>query len=293
MNLEVKNLVKNYKNVRALKGVSINFTPGIYGLLGSNGAGKSTLIKIIVDGLTLTQGEIFCDGMNIKKMGQDYRKRIGYLPQNVGYYENFTGYEFLQYICSLKGMKDKKKIKNEVEQMLKCVNLTDVAKKKIGSYSGGMKQRLGIAQAFLGKPELIILDEPTQGLDPKERLKFKNLMVERAKDSIILLATHIVSDVEEIANSILILRDGEMIRNYTLNEAVSELDNKVWEVLSTCLLNRSDIRVVKSIIKDGREYHRIISEVKPCQNAVSHNPELDDVYFYYFGDDENVGNDKV
>ena len=223
--LEIKNLNKRYGNKPVLKNIHCKLTNGVYGLLGPNGAGKSTLMNIITTNLKADSGEILWDGNTIEKLGDDYRKILGYMPQQQGLYNGFTGYMFLNYIAVLKDI-PKKDIKFEIKKVTESVNLMDSIHKKIGTYSGGMKQRLLIASAIIGNPKLIVLDEPTAGLDPKERVRVKNLMASLAKDKIIIIATHIVPDIENMAASILVLKEGillketepaKLIQKYALN----------------------------------------------------------------------------
>ena len=223
--LEIKNLNKRYGNKLVLKNIHCKLTNGVYGLLGPNGAGKSTLMNIITTNLKADSGEILWDGNTIEKLGNDYRKILGYMPQQQGLYNGFTGYMFLNYIAVLKDI-PKKDIKFEIKRVTESVNLMDSIHKKIGTYSGGMKQRLLIASAIIGNPKLIVLDEPTAGLDPKERVRVKNLMASLAKDKIIIIATHIVPDIENMAASILVLKEGillketepaKLIQKYALN----------------------------------------------------------------------------
>lgn len=214
MVLRLKNISKSYGEKVALNQVSMDFESGIYGLLGPNGAGKTTLISIMVGLLEASGGEILCDGVPRKKLKNQYYDYIGYMPQYPGYYGNFTGYEMMDYYAVLKGLKRTER-KERILELLQFVNLTEQADKKVSSYSGGMRQRLGIACALLNHPKVLILDEPTAGLDPKERIRFRNLLSKISDDKIVIIATHIVSDVELIANRILLLRNGEMIRNGT------------------------------------------------------------------------------
>lgn len=205
--LEIKGITKVYKKgaVKALDNFSVTLTPGVYGLLGPNGAGKSTLMNIITDNLNADGGEVVYDGENIKKLGKDYRAVLGYMPQQQGLYDDFTLNRFLWYMAALKGLK-KKEAKEKITQLLETVNLTDAAHKKLGSFSGGMKQRALIAQALLNNPEILILDEPTAGLDPKERIRIRNFISEIAEDKIVLISTHVVSDIEFIAKEIILLK---------------------------------------------------------------------------------------
>lgn len=208
MELTVDRVTKQYKNKIAVDRLSFILTPGVTGLLGANGAGKTTLIRMICGILTPGSGDIRLDGISVKD--ERFRDVLGYLPQDFGYYPEFSGRDFLLYFSALKGL-DKLSAKRRCGELLEVVGLTDVARKKVKTYSGGMKQRLGIAQALLNRPKVLILDEPTAGLDPKERVRFRELIAELGKESIVLLSTHIVSDVEHIADRILMMRDGQII----------------------------------------------------------------------------------
>lgn len=211
MKLEIKNISKNYKNKAALSEVSQTFTKGVYGLLGPNGAGKTTLLNIIATVLAASKGEIFYDEKNIYDALEQYRSKIGYLPQKVGFYDHFTGYDLMKYMCHLKGgdVKDTK----QMDELLKRVNLFSVKDNRIATYSGGMKQRLGVAQAFLGTPSILLLDEPTVGLDLEERAEFKKMIREAGENAIVILSTHIVSDIEETADAILVMSEGKVLEN--------------------------------------------------------------------------------
>ena len=208
--LELKNVCKSYGKKVALKDFTYIFDKGIYGLLGANGAGKSTLMNLLTDNVSRNSGEILYDGREILDMGKNYRELLGYMPQQQGFYENFSARMFLYYIAELKGIK-KKEAKKQIEELLDIVNLSEVADKKVGGFSGGMKQRVLLAQALLGSPKILILDEPTAGLDPKERVNFRKYIHRLSEDKIILVATHVVSDVETIADKILIMKDGELV----------------------------------------------------------------------------------
>lgn len=207
MELVVDRLTKQYKNKIAVDRVSLKFQAGIYGLLGANGAGKTTLMRMLCGILTPDGGNVTFDGFDVST--EEYRANLGYLPQDFGYYPNFSGMDFLMYMATLKGI-PKKRARQKSKELLQFVSLEDVAKKKIKTYSGGMKQRLGIAQALLNDPKVLILDEPTAGLDPKERVKFRKLLEGLGKDTIVILSTHIVSDVDKIADNILLMKSGKM-----------------------------------------------------------------------------------
>ncbi|MDE6759434.1 MAG: ABC transporter ATP-binding protein [Lachnospiraceae bacterium] len=221
MELVVDRLTKQYKNKIAVDRISFRFQEGVYGLLGANGAGKTTLMRMLCGILTPTGGEVSFDGMDVNT--EEYRGCLGYLPQDFGYYPNFTGWDFLLYMAALKGI-GKKQAVRKTKELLEMVSLTDMAGKKIKTYSGGMKQRLGIAQALLNDPKIIILDEPTAGLDPKERVRFRNLIGELGKDSIVILSTHIVSDIEHIADMILMMKDGQLIFQGAREEITDDLE---------------------------------------------------------------------
>ncbi len=208
MELVIDRVSKQYENHIAVDRISLRLREGVYGLLGANGAGKTTLMRVICGILKPTSGSVYFDGIEVKEEG--YRAILGYLPQDFGYYPEFTGKDFLLYIAALKGM-EKRVAKKKTEELLDLVALQTVAEKKIKSYSGGMKQRLGIAQALLNEPKLLILDEPTTGLDPGERVKFRNLLAELGKKSIILLSTHIISDLEDITDEVLLMKSGEIV----------------------------------------------------------------------------------
>ena len=209
--LEFKNVTKKYGAKYALKGFTATLKNGVYGLLGPNGAGKTTLINILAGILPPTAGDVLCDGVSTQKLNLDFISRVGYLPQHPVFYKDFRAREFLHYMCAVKDI-PKKEAEKRTEELLEIVNLADEAEKKIGAYSGGMRQRPGIAQAMLNDPELLILDEPTSGLDPKERIRFRNIISKLSADRIVILATHIVSDIEYIANEVILLKKGELLR---------------------------------------------------------------------------------
>lgn len=215
MELCIDRLTKQYESKIAVDRVSLQLTNGVYGLLGANGAGKTTFMRMLCGILKPTSGTVTFDGMDVSS--EEYRAELGYLPQDFGYYPDFNGMDFLLYMASLKGL-TKTEAKRKSKKLLELVSLSDVAKKKIATYSGGMKQRLGIAQALLNDPKIIILDEPTAGLDPKERVRFRNLIKELGTESIVLLSTHIVSDIEHIADTVLMMKAGQIVFNGSADE---------------------------------------------------------------------------
>lgn len=221
MELVVRNLTKQFGDKRAVDGVSLSLTEGITGLLGANGAGKTTLMRMLCGILKPTAGNIALDGVDVSS--EDYRAVLGYLPQDFGYYPDFTGMDFLLYLAALKGL-SRSHAKRKAAELLELVSLQDVRKKKIKTYSGGMKQRLGIAQALLNDPRLLIVDEPTAGLDPKERVRFRNLIAGLGQGTIVLLSTHIVSDVEKIADHMLIMSEGKIILNKPWDKSRTDLE---------------------------------------------------------------------
>ena len=285
--LEVKGITKVYKKgaVKALDDFTVTLTPGVYGLLGPNGAGKSTLMNIITDNLNSDKGEVLYDGENIKKLGKNYRSVLGYMPQQQGLYDDFTLNRFLWYMAALKGLK-KKEAKEKITSLLETVNLTDAAHKKLGSFSGGMKQRALIAQALLNNPEILILDEPTAGLDPKERIRIRNFISEIAEDKIVLISTHVVSDIEFIAKEIILLKKGQLISHDFPNKLTKELENKVFEVE----IQREDLKYFQDNYRVSNLCHndnsiivRIVTDNPPTDfQYTTAKPTLEDLYLYIF-----------
>ncbi|MDD4542244.1 MAG: ATP-binding cassette domain-containing protein [Clostridia bacterium] len=229
MELKINGISKQYGTIKALDNFSVTLTDGVYGLLGPNGSGKTTLIRIITDSINSDSGEILFNGKDIKELGVSFRSFLGYMPQHHGIYPSFTATQYLSYIGSLKAL-GKNEIHQQVLYVLKAVNLLDVANRSIGALSGGMKQRLMLAQALIGNPKLIILDEPTAGLDPKERIRIRNLISGFALNRIVIIATHVVSDVEYIAKEIMLIRKGRLIYHDTPDRLCKSLENKVFEI---------------------------------------------------------------
>ena len=276
---------KSYGKKQALKHYSAELTPGIYGFLGPNGAGKSTLLNIITDNLAPDEGSVLYDGVDMVKLGKKYRSKLGYMPQQQGMYDTFTGLRFLWYMASLKGL-DKAQAKKEIAELIDVVSLRDAASEKIGAYSGGMKQRLLIAQAMLGDPDILILDEPTAGLDPKERIRIRNFISEMARDKIVIFATHVVSDVEFIAKEIMVIKQGELLHKASVPELLKLVEGKVFEVRA----GEEAVRMLQrryrvSNLSQEAEHTcvRIVSDDPP--EGVSYNvvrPNLEDLYIYLF-----------
>lgn len=285
--LEIKNISKTYKKgtVKALDNFSVTLTSGVYGLLGPNGAGKSTLMNIITDNLNSDSGKVLYDGEDIKKLGKGYRSVLGYMPQQQGLYDDFTLNRFLWYMSALKGLK-KKEAKEKITSLLETVNLTNSAHKKLGGFSGGMKQRALIAQALLNGPKILILDEPTAGLDPKERIRIRNFVSEIAEDKIVLISTHVVSDIEFIAKEIVLLKQGKLVSHDTCPNLVSEIENKVVEVE----INREELKYFQNNYRVSNLYHnddkiivRLVTDNPPKNHkSTIVKPTLEDLYLYVF-----------
>ena len=288
MELELKELKKSYGDVHALRGISYKFSTGIYGILGANGAGKSTMINLITDNIIRDDdgGEVYYNGKEILQMGKEFRKKVGYMPQQQGFYEDFSPRTFLRYIAEIKGIRAKD-AKMQTEELLSVVNLSKVADKKIGGFSGGMKQRVLLAQALLGKPDILILDEPTAGLDPKERIVLRNYIAGLSKNKIILLATHVVSDIECIADRVLFIKKGRIVAEGTPEELINSMIGKVGEI--TCSLENVEGLQEKYRIGNIRQRKsglvlRIAGDTLPADAVlVDNNIDLEDVYLYYFG----------
>lgn len=282
MELSVDRLTKHYGSKIAVDCVSVALKPGIYGLLGENGAGKTTLMRMLCAILESTSGEVFLDGREIVAMGAEYRDILGYLPQDFGYYPNYTAREFLLYMAALKGI-PRDRAKKRAEELLEVAGLSEVAAKKIKTFSGGMKQRVGIAQTLLNHPKLLILDEPTAGLDPKERVRFRNLISDYAADRIVILSTHIVSDIEAIADEVLLMKKGKLVSQGTVSELTKEAEGKVWELTVSPAEAKSwqERAAVANLRHEGEQVVlRIIAEDKPEEGAVPCEAGLEDLYLY-------------
>lgn len=287
MELQLQDLKKQYGTKYAVNGVNVRFIPGVYGLLGANGAGKTTLMRMICGVLKPTSGSIRLNGKTIDKLGEQYYAHLGYMPQDFGFYPDFTAYEFMLYMAAVKGL-NKKQAKTRTEKLLHMVNLSDRADKKIRSYSGGMKQRLGIAQAELNNPSVLILDEPTAGLDPKERVRFRNIISDFAKEKIVILSTHIVSDVSYIADTILMMKQGRFLLQESMSTVTDSIRGKVWELLAdekTAAKYSKTFSVVNLHHENNLVKLRIISETAPSEEAQITEPNLEDLFLYHFGEE--------
>ncbi|MCH5345249.1 MAG: ATP-binding cassette domain-containing protein [Acetatifactor sp.] len=288
MELKTIELTKKFGSKIAVNHLNIALSNGVYGLLGANGAGKTTFMRMLCNIQTPTFGKIVLNGRNIDRLGERYCDLLGYLPQHFGYYPDFTALDLLLYVSALKGLSDKS-AKKKSKELLEAVGLSAESKHKIKTFSGGMKQRLGIAQAMLNDPRILILDEPTAGLDPKERVRFRNLISAFAKDRIVILSTHIVSDVEFIAEEIIMMRSGEIVHFGKPQEITSEIDGQVWECIvpTACAeeyaatFNTSNLRNTDR----GETILRIIADRSPMANAVRVQPNLEDLYLFYFKGD--------
>ena len=281
--LTVKNVTKKYGNFTALDNIAIEFGNGVYGIVAPNGAGKTTLIKMLATLSFPTSGEILCDGTEITKLDEKYREIIGFLPQQFGYYKDYTPVKYLKYLAALKGVNEG--VDEKISELLKLVSLEDVANKKMKKFSGGMIQRVGIAQALLNDPKILLLDEPTAGLDPKERVRFRNIISSLSKDKTVLLSTHIVSDVESIANKIVMIKDHKILYNDSVEDICSRLDTEIFELtISDAQFDEftEKYQVLSHRYDGGTIKIRFAGEGVP--GAVPVKPTLEDVFLYSFRD---------
>lgn len=285
MKLLLKNISKKYgkkEEIFAVKDVNLTFNYGISGLIGANGAGKTTLMNIICNLIEPTAGEVYFNDESIEKAGEKFYENLGYLPQQFGYYDNFTGVEYLNYIGTVKGM-NHSEIKSRIKELLEVLSLQNIGNKKIKTYSGGMKQRLGIGQALLNDPKILVLDEPTAGLDPKERIKIKKYLSDISKEKIIILSTHIVSDIQSIANQIVMIKKGEIIVNKAEREALDIVKGKVWEMKITEERFREipDQSKIVNINYEGDLIKiKMISDEKPFVEAYPLPTDLESLYLF-------------
>ncbi|MDT8975744.1 ABC transporter ATP-binding protein [Paenibacillus sp. chi10] len=287
MELTIQNISKQFKELVAVNQFTAELSCGVYGLLGPNGAGKTTLLRMLADILRPTSGMIRLNGQDIRTMEERYRDVLGYLPQQFGYYRQFTGRRFLMYIAALKGL-EKRAAATKVEEVLQLVGLGYEADSKIKSYSGGMRQRLGIAQALLNDPKVLILDEPTAGLDPTERIRFRNILSEMSANRIILLSTHIVSDIEYVAKDVLLMKQGYLLKQDRLVSLLKELKESVWKVTvdeNQLPVLKQRYKIVNILRRDSGVEVRILSPDKPLLTAQPVTAGLEDLYFHYFNEE--------
>ncbi|MBU3208298.1 ABC transporter ATP-binding protein [Clostridium algidicarnis] len=284
--LTINNLTKSFDEYIVLEDINLEFKNGVYGLLAPNGAGKTTLIKLITTLIFQTKGEILYEGTDIIALDEEYRGILGYLPQKFGYYKNYSPKQFLLYLAALKGV-DKKEAIFNIENLLKLVALEDVANKKMKKFSGGMIQRVGIAQSLLNNPKIIILDEPTAGLDPKERVRFRNILTDLSRDRIVIISTHIVSDIEFIANEVIMLKDKKILYKDTVENICRTLEGKVYETeidfsevrrFRECHISLSEKQ------ENGRMKLRFIEESDRNEDWKLVSPNLEDVFLYQYNE---------
>ncbi len=294
MQLQIENLTKKYEDYKAVDSISYTMTNGIYGLLGANGAGKTTLMKMLCTLLKPTSGTIYCDGKDILELGDEYRKKLGYLPQDFGYYPYFTAEQYLMRVALLKGILNQEAAK-KISFLLEKVGLVK-NKKMIKTFSGGMIRRLGIAQAMLNDPRILILDEPTVGLDPNERIRFRQLISELSEDRIVLLSTHIVSDVEHIANNIIMMKKGNFKFCGSRDKLLSDSDISAWICkVEHKISNELEKKYKVSSIKRDSELVelRVLSKDKPYREAIKGDLILEDIFLYYFDEKEGENDDLL
>lgn len=286
MELQMVNVTRKFGVFCAVDNLNLTINSGVYGLLGVNGAGKTTLMRMICTLLPPTSGQILCDGKDIFKMDGEYRNLLGYLPQEFGFYPDFTVKDYLMYIASLKGIRPMVAGKR-VKELLEQVGLTKAANKKMKKLSGGMKRRAGIAQAMLNNPKILILDEPTAGLDPTERVRFRNLISELSKERIVILSTHIVSDIEYIANEIWLMKEGQIVQQGNLDDMLASMQDNVYackvsQADATKMMKQFKVSNMKS--EKGMVELRIIADRPPIPEVCVVEPTLEDVFLYYFGE---------
>lgn len=289
MELTITNLRKQFKDKTAVNDVCLNLTPGVWGLLGANGAGKTTLMRMIADILNPTSGKIFYDGKDIHAMGETYRNLFGFLPQDFGFFQDFTVKDYLEYVAALKDVPAKETGK-KIDNLLHTLTLTDVKSKKIIKLSGGMKRRVGIAQAMLNGPKILIMDEPTAGLDPGERVRFRNFISEFSHDRIVLISTHIVSDIEYIATQNAIMKAGKILDVGTTDELVKQVTGKVW----TCLvpaekmpMYEMQLRIINQRSEGNNQVSiRYLADEAKTSDSVTAPPRLEDLYLWLFPQEE-------
>ena len=289
MELRIDHMTKQFQDKRAVNDVSLKLTPGVWGLLGANGAGKTTLMRMVAGILQPTKGEIYYDGIEIGTLGAAWRDVFGYLPQEFGFYPEFTVKNYLEYMAALKGL-TKTDTKKRIHDLLELLTLSEVKNKKIAKLSGGMKRRVGIAQALLNEPEVLFLDEPTSGLDPGERVRFRNLLSEFARDRIVLISTHIVSDIEYISTKNAVMKDGKVIAVGGTEDLVMHVDGKVWQAAvrqEEAARYEAELQVVNMHNReDGKVVIRYLAEREAVPHSKQVEPRLEDLYLWLFPDHE-------
>ncbi len=292
MELRIDHMTKQFQDKRAVNDVSLKLTPGVWGLLGANGAGKTTLMRMVAGILQPTKGEIYYDGIEIGTLGAAWRDVFGYLPQEFGFYPEFTVKNYLEYMAALKGL-TKTDTKKRIHDLLELLTLSEVKNKKIAKLSGGMKRRVGIAQALLNEPEVLFLDEPTSGLDPGERVRFRNLLSEFAHDRIVLISTHIVSDVEYIATQNAVMKDGSIIASGTTEQLVQQINGKVWNArIRPEEVARWEQQLCVVSLRneeDGSISIRYLAEKPEVPQSQNIEPRLEDLYLWLFPNTEREG----
>ena len=285
MELFIENVSKNFKDMTAVDDVSLRITPGVWGLLGANGAGKTTLMRMIAGIMEPSSGKIYYNGISIKELKESYRNVFGYLPQDFGFYPEFSVKDYLEYVAALKGLTANDS-KRKIDELLERLTLSHVKNKKMAKLSGGMKRRVGIAQALLNDPEVLILDEPTSGLDPGERVRFRNLLSEFAHDRIVLISTHIVSDVEYIATQNAIMKNGKLLSTGTTDELVQQVDGKVWNtIIPMNLLSEYESKLPIVNIRNeehGKVSIRYLADEPFTEESLEQEPHLEDLYLWLF-----------
>lgn len=285
MELQIEHVSKHFKDKKAVNDVSLKITSGVWGLLGANGSGKTTLMRIVAGIMEPTSGQVLYDGLPIQTLGEFYRDIFGYLPQEFGFYPEFTVRDYLEYVAALKGL-TRQDTKRKLDELLEKLTLTEIQKKKITKLSGGMKRRVGIAQALLNDPQVLVLDEPTSGLDPGERVRFRNLLSELAQDRIVLISTHIVSDIEYIATQNTVMKDGQIIAVGTTEKLVKLVEGNVWNCVipvSELQQYESHLRIVNLRNEENNQVSlRYLSEHPCISGSVPASPRLEDLYLWMF-----------
>lgn len=294
MKMTVRNLTKSYGEKIALNQFSFTFEHGVYGILGPNGAGKSTLMKLLTDSIKRERGEILVDNLDILKQKKEYRTKLGYMAQNQELYPDMSAWEFLSYIATLKGISKKESTK-QIDELMSSLHLEDSCYRKLGGFSGGMKRRVLLAQALLGEPELLILDEPTAGLDPKERIRIRNLISELAQNRTVLLSTHVVSDIECIAQQVLLLKEGKLIKVDQSSNLIASLHDKVFEKycsMEEMVRYQNEYGLGNIFQRSKGQLLRLVGDKRPEGfELVNHGIGLEDVYLYYF--EREVNQEKI